>query len=206
MRKLLLVIVILAVLLGSTAAAFATADKWMLHVRAGRLFGDTWYSSPGAAIIGVYPTAQPYAYYSNILSTQVGLYEASAGPVPYLNKDIRGAGSSTYVWNMKLETGAAWNATDAITIGAYMPVAAEGIMGTPWVVDIYRQGVKVSSYQDDGVYGISAIKVMASNIYMAPKGIEDWQIVATAVPEPASMLALITGVMGVGGLAIRRRK
>jgi len=82
--------------------------------------------------------------------------------------------------------------------------AAEAL--TPeWTVKVFRNGQLQSTYVNDGQYGTTKLKPIVS--FEAPVGaIESWTIVATTVPEPGSMVAMLSGLVGLVGYGIRRRK
>lgn len=205
MKKIIGIGIAAMMVMGLAGAASAADGKWSLNLRAGVLTGTTWSAAMNPTTIGVQPAAVAATYHAAPAPTTAGIFSINPDAAKMASKDYRVDGQAEYVWNLKLQTGASWNANNTITIGAWVPVAAEATPAAPWTVKLYRGNEFVAQYLDDGQYGTSKIKTLAS-LKLDAGVSEDWQVVATAVPEPGSIVAMLSGLVGLAGFGIRRRK
>lgn len=201
--------VLMVVSLGVAANASATA--WTMVMKAGN--GTTYLGAQGITQIGIAAAAAAPTYFSaGPSSTQAGFYGVDPDPAKFCNKDIRAAGLDAYTWNMKLATGTGWTAQN-ITIGWNFPASASAAT-TAWTFKFFREGQLFATVSDAGS-GYSGTNLIALaptvDFGAAPAGkIESWQIVASkevvVTPEPGSILAMLSGLVGLAGYSIRRRK
>jgi hypothetical protein len=145
-------------------------------------------------------------FFATLTTVQVGIYGVDPDAAKMANKDYRVKGATSYTWNFRLKTGTAWNATNACVVGWWIPAAGEAIpAASQWTITAYRNGVLQSKYVDDLQYGQSKIKQIGTYT-LATDSIENWTVVAKVVPEPGSMVAMFSGLVGLVGFGIRRKK
>lgn len=206
MKKLIGLGLVAMMVMGLAGAASAADDNWAMQIRAGKLSGSTWVNSLAATTFGV-RAATEFGFHASFTTVQAGIYGVNPDATKRANKDYRpyAADAQEIVWDLKLETGSAWNTDDLVTVAWWCPSSSYAPPAAPWQIQVFRNGQLVDKFVDSGAYGTSSLKVLGS-YEMAAGSVEDWQIVATAVPEPGSIVAMLSGLVGLAGYGIRRRK
>jgi hypothetical protein len=194
MKKVIVVCIVMAMVICLSEMASASESQWTVYLRAGVLTGTTWSYSQSASRFGVQAAASS-SYHASLQSNAVGIYGVDPDPNKMANKDYRAADIWSYVWHFKLATGSAWNPDNKITVGWYCPISTEApSYFSP--IFIYRNGLLQNIYRDDEVYGSSAIKVAATDIYLASGTTENWTVCAWCLsPEPAGIFSLVGGLV-----------
>lgn len=211
MKKLIGLGLVAMMVMGLAGAASAADNKWTVQLRAGVLSGTTWANSQAATTIGVQPSAVAPGYHSTLASNGVGIFGVDPDPYKMANKDYRAfaEGQEKYIWNLKLATGASWVETNVITVGWWIPAATEALPTGPFTLEVFRNGQLVKAMVDNELYGTAQIKSLGTYT-LGAGATENWQVVATyggtVIPEPGSIVAMLSGLVGLAGYGIRRRK
>jgi len=209
MMKRLIVLGIVAVMVLAASAAFATMDTaWVVQLRV----ADA--NNGAAATAGQFGFGAAATAKVTIQTTQVGIICPDAGGTPPdWYKDVRVAPSpgANVTWNLIVRAGTAF-AGSTFTLSAWNPT------GTAYDIDATladaAPGCKIQLYQGDQLlYQFDPAKNGTS---AAPQWSQSFSIAAGQevsgfrlcyiVPEPGSMVAMLSGLIGLVGFGIRRRK
>lgn len=198
---------LMAISMGGVANASATA--WTLLVKAGSTPSMS-AGSAGIVQLGIAATASSSSL-GSVTSTQAGFYSTDVGTGVRGAKDIRVNGQLGYYWHLKLETGNAWSGP--VYIGWNFPSSA---LADNRMFAVYRQGCLVATIQDSGSgYSASTFNSLGSFDVGGAGMIEDWQITTCWLdeppppgdtPEPGSIIVMLSGIAGLAGYGIKRRK
>jgi hypothetical protein len=116
--------------------------------------------------------------------------------------DARGMGA-TYemIWTPGLR-GTYW---EDVTV--QLQIVVDQTSKLLWGVVDNGHGVRVeTAHMSYASAAIGSVRIVESNYDWKDYGIDVDDISVTSVPEPGSLLAMATGLMGVAGMAIRRRR
>lgn len=215
--KKLIVLAVVALVFGIVSGAYASATDWLIYLKAadqnganalntGAIFGTKTGALDGSDTNDA--SNGPGTGAAQVAFGCFDLGNGSAGNGYY--KDIRQPGTTNLVWNCKLWLMASCNAT-AIKFTGWNPSGTYDLLplpdGTPMRVSIPALGL---SYVFDGTTnGTSTAPQFTWTIDQAQnyKGIENaLDVILAPVPEPGSILALASGLVGLVGFGIRRRK
>lgn len=219
MKKLIVLGVVAAMIMGLAVVASAAVDSyWIVQMRpsdpAGSGSGGTitlgtrsGYSDGYAPVEDV-PAPPPVT--TNCELTPIDLGDAVNAGGRWL-KDQRAPlnPGDTKIWNLRLYGNSAWGTRDFL-VKAWIPVAAKidpSTEGDPDLVVQLKMGDTVLYTFAVGSSGTSAAPNWSYTFPYRAEGY-DLQLVASAplIPEPGSILALASGLVGLVGFGIRRRK
>jgi hypothetical protein len=216
MKKLIVIGIVMVMVMGLAVAASAVpAPAWTILIKAAQISG---YNGTGA--VPTTPTflnAFQQAQISVVTSGAAVTASAAAFQVAQSGIDfgVATAGKRnstskvlalpTLTWNMTLETGASF-ATNPVTLGWYVPNLASSFAG--WTVKA-SNGTDTFNLIENGLYsttGVAGSFQAISTQTLSASASQAWTFTATSVPEPGSMVALFSGLIGLVGFGIRRRK
>lgn len=204
MKKIVAIGIVAMMLLGMGVAANASATDWILILKASSVEP---LLMPGVIELGIAATAATPTFFGGPPASPMDLiYCVDADPAKYGNKDIRAAGQNSYTWNMKVFKG-----SRAVSSNMYIGWNFPNVGRAPtaaWTFIVYRSGAEVASFTDLGTgYSGNWYNLLdGSPFSMAVGTTEDWQIVASQVPEPSGILALLGGVGSLIALAGTRMR
>lgn len=214
MMKKLIVLAVVAMVFGMVSGAYASATDWLIYIKATDQNGAQPLASGGCifgtrtgALDGVESNdAQNGA---GVGGTQVALGCFDLGAGSSFNgyyKDLRAPGTALTTWNLKL-FGLANCAATSFKVTAWNPISYDipvdpskkwvlTLGGQTWEFDQNANGTSSAplfTWTFDAV-GIKAENAITGTLKVVP------------VPEPGSILALASGLVGLVGFGIRRRK
>lgn len=202
----------IALVIGLAGAACASQSQWAIQLRAGdwvdatKTFNNSF--NPLNCVVKVGSSADSQTNSTSFTSGQSAIYDVDAvvaGKLCTTKYFVYDAATTSYTFNLQVGTGSAKNANTPIGIGWQITSNTYALAGTTWKVDLYRGTTKVASYNDDGVYGTYKL-AYTIDPSLAPGTTENWKLVASSVPEPGSIVAMLSGLVGLAGYGIRRRK
>jgi len=235
MKRLIVMGVVAALLMGLAAAATAAIDStWYVQLRAYN--GAPGTNSAGSAKLGTnsnysdaYLVGTPDfdSYYSGLLTTAavIASTDLGEGNGDYASTDLRAplAAASVKVWNLTLYGKSTYPGTAIwlsgwimssykIDTGSDTGVAivrgTKGVdwdlSGTPGHANITGDGVLYSFAQ--GTSGTSSAPQWSKSWLLASVPTDLKLVCTTIVPEPGSLLALASGLIGLAGFVVRRRR
>lgn len=210
MKKLIIGLGIAAMVMGMAVGANAASANWQLNLRAGlpvdaNAATVNWTSSTGPCIVGIGTAA--VGTYASFASTSVGIWVDNGQGVG--NKQIKAAGEDTYSWALKLENKST-GPTSSIKLGWWVQSATYADL-SGWTFKLYKgTGDNLTNEvvlaSNGKVAGTAGYVQIFDTRTIARNAVEDYTLVATAVPEPGSMVAMLSGLAGLVGFGIRRRK
>jgi len=220
MKKLIVMGIVAMMVMGLAVAASAAIDTdWIVQFRA-----QNGTTSQGTITIGTKATGAVDAYNpptedSQFPSPTAGYAEISItnGATTRINKDYRApitaanAGrANAKVWDLVLTINGAASGNVAL----FGWIAATGkVDGTETIVELYR-GAELLWTAAPGASGTSTAPnfnaAKANNFVFdgqsIPLQLRCYTPGGPIVPEPGSMVAMFSGLVGLAGFAIRRRK
>jgi len=233
MKKLILLVSIAALMLGVMGAAFAGPnDNWVINFKAtdnanasGNITTNSYGTNADAGDNddGLYDAQQAVGTGS---AAVLGAFDLGAGTAGYgYYNDIRAKMSAATQpnyksWNLKLFVQSNFNSTKGLKLRAYNASGANDLLGLPdgWKVklSVITDATGANSgytYTWDGTTNQTSTSPAFTLNWTAAqtrnlKGVENAVIMKleTIVPEPGSMVALFSGLVGLVGFGIRRRK
>jgi len=207
--KKLIVLGIVAVMGLATMASAAPVidDGWVVQMRA-ELSGKSLANATFGTKLGAgdgYVTPEDAAYTSGMapyayVASVVGGVEAKIdyrAPLTEINTD-----SAPKVWNLVINA----SGPGTVTLKAWMlsSAAADIADGCDNKVALVQNGVKLFEWDASTPSGTSVAPNFTGDFEFTGTPIE-LQLVSV-VPEPGSMLAMLSGLVGLVGYGIRRRK
>jgi hypothetical protein len=226
MKKLIVIGIVVAMVMGLSAVAFANADNWIVDIHVGKDASGadgTSYSKFGIKTSGasqfssygpVYDPSSPEIEYYDSAHAWAG---KGVDPRYYQVVALKGAGWDPSVAEVDYNFYVAGAANQAVTLYAWNPTGASSDWDatkftslTLWTVD--GNGVKSDPYAFDytangGNNGTAMTGTFASRIFnIDPAGDPQRFVLIATTPEPGSMAALFTGLVGLVGFGIRRRR
>lgn len=219
MKKLIVIGIVAAMVMGLAvaASAFTANDTWYVQMRAenaGVCQGAiTMGTKPGASdgYVQVEDTGFPGATSGagEIIITDLG---APGIPDGRCNKDVRAPMlvNQVKVWNLLAYING--QASGTLTIKAWVPSTAK-ITSPDFYVALYDRVVTAENYKS--VNPVWVAPHNASGSSSAPQytavvpvngQLQYTLLCSTEIPEPGSMVAVLSGLVGLVGFGIRRRK
>jgi len=210
MMKRLIVLGIVAVMVMAASAAFAGIDSsWVVQIKV----ADVQGASAGPTIsLGCLSAAAV-----NPLADQPGsavyIYGVDAAPgTPKSAKDVRLAPTGgKIVWNLNVTAGSTFAGT-AFVMTAWNPSSGandiDNTMSTvaPFCkIELYKDGALLFNF-DPTKNGAVATPQYTGQFSIAAGETQTGYQLVYSVPEPGSMVALFSGLVGLVGYGIRRRK
>lgn len=222
MKKLVAISIIAGLMLGIAGVAMAagTATNWLILVKG----SDTTYTNAAGLIqLGTNSTAvngkgtEDVKYTANTGNqAQVVAYEPTFSDTPpFYNKDLKAPinwTTQSVSWDLLVWAGPnyvpgtirlSWWSTSTGTpvVPAGYEITLEQIGGTAKLV--WTPGALGSSTAPAGFIDLPAVKIADA---AAVDGGYKFKLTVAPIPEPSSLAALATGLFGLAGFAIRRRK
>jgi len=216
MKKLIVLGVVAAMVMGLAAVASAAVDDyWLIQMRpsdpAGAGSGGTiTIGTKTGYSDGVAPVED--VEFPAPVNTNCELVVTDLGASGRWQKDQRAPLSpgDTKIWNLRLYGNSAWGTKDFL-VKAWVPSTAKIDPSTGGDLDLVVQlkmGDTVLFTFAPGISGSSTAPNWSQTFAYRAEGY-DLQLVASApqvIPEPGSVLALASGLVGLVGFGIRRRK
>jgi len=214
MKKLIVIGIVAAMVMGLAAAASAGVnDNWVIQLRASDLNGANFMT---ATQFGTNATktdgndAGTDALLSGNPGTAAEIYCTDLGGAsPRWYKDIRAPfAGATKVWNLVLTAGISY-ADTKIKVTGWNPTGASydllpsALSG--FTVTLY-QGPTVIYRFDPDVNGTSTAPQFTKIFDYSGSPIALQLKMEPIIPEPGSMVAVLSGLVGLVGFGIRRRK
>jgi len=219
MKKLIVIGIVAAMVMGLAAAAsaFTANDTWYVQLRAengGVCQGTiTAGTKPGASddYVQVEDTGFPGAVSGagEIIMTDLG---APGIPDGRCNKDVRAPMlvNQVKIWDMMAYING--QSAGTLTIKAW--VSSSGKITSPdFYVALYDGVVTAGNYKSAKPVWVAPLNASGSSTapqYTAVVSVDGYKrytlVCSTQIPEPGSMAAVLSGLVGLVGFGIRRRK
>jgi len=219
MKKLIVLGIVAVMVLGfALSASAATQSDWVVYMRAkvGTQAASNLQLGTKTGAFDSYTTTGGEDNVTTLGTGVKGVIESQIKTLCVLDRRTPMAGSvanpegaSAKTWNLKLWVGNAAADTDyTITLSAWNP-AIGGLTGVAPTVKL-KQGSTTLWTVVGGTTGNSVTPNYSGTFTLnsGPSGtnaITDLYIEAV-VPEPGSMVAMLSGIIGLVGFGIRRRK
>lgn len=221
MRKVILLVCAVALLTSLATMAMASDTSWCIYIRTGFLSG-TAMSNGGDLVLGG-KTGQADSPFTAWVSTGGNIASDNGTAMQKIEfKDIDTVPPIEYVYNATLGVGTGYNKGNAIYISAWsgskyglstgydMPTTyqvtirkGEAVLGQWMQADMWVG----ASTPAAGIVGkVGFWYTYDSMVGSFPESTDDFTVTIGPVPEPGSMLALGSGLLGMLGFAIRRRR
>ena len=210
MMKRLIVLSVVMLIALATAASAALDTAWTVKLMVSDL-DNTKYGATN-----IYGTAGTAGHSAQVPSGDtVFMYIAGSAPSYYF-RDIKTAApaTETLVWNLTVEARGTYPST-SFKLRAWNESTAANDLDDNWATDPVN-AFKVNLYQGNTLlYTFDPTKngTSTSPMFTATFSIAGGQVLENfftlkrePIPEPGSMLALASGLVGLAGFAVRRRR
>lgn len=212
MRKLIVLIGIAAMVFGMVGGAYASATDWLVYLKATDHVGQSGIVS--SFIFGTRTGALDGLDGNDAANTagsgsQIVLACYDLGPGAANNgfsKDLRAPNTPNNVWNLKLWAQPGSNAT-AIKLSGWNPTGTFDLVAPMHLIVVndptgsYAPGHKFTFNPDENGTATAPQFTWEFGVARA-----DIPIELMLIPEPGSILAMLSGLVGLAGYAVRRRK
>lgn len=210
--KKLIVLAVVALVFGIVSGAYASATDWLIYLKATDQVGANPINTgvisglKTGALDGYDAANDAQNSAGSGAMVVLGSFDLGVGSGYGYYKDLRSPTSTNLTWNLKLFLQANCNAS-GIKLTGWNPSGTYDLVAPQMKVSIPALGL---SYVFDGTTnGTSSAPQFTWTIENAQnyKGIENaLNVILAPVPEPGSIVALASGLVGLVGFGIRRRK
>jgi len=219
MKKLILVLALMVL----ASAAYATQDDWTIYLNAGTT-ATTQGQSAGKLLMGTTPTAldgwdaandgvgNPLTTSQAYARIYTPIEGSPAAPDGYLFDFRHPLGASAKTWDITIGAGSQWSTSQSIVqIRIWNPA---GFDLDPLVIVSFHVVADPTGILSDftfdptknGSSTAAAYKFDLPAATLKAGGQIQLQMCARIVPEPGSIVAMLSGLIGLAGYGIRRRK
>lgn len=233
MMKKVTVLLVVVMVLGAMSAAFASQDDWTLFLRTSntsnaKAAADLQLGTVPGAVDGLgddydFNSTLPAADVAYIRCFDLGTGSASYGYAADIRSPLTGPGSKIIWSDVRLGVMGGWDPTKAVQLrlynkSSYDIVAPVDVMikvlSDPTgdlVVDadgyLLMDGSPIFSEAKNGSASSPAYSFTMANVAPLVAGEQVLlQVEARIIPEPGSIVAMLSGLVGLAGYGIRRRK
>jgi len=228
MKKLIVIGIVAAMVMGLSAAAFATGDAWLVYMHVGLNTTGEDGAPSGKFGIRTQTTDLVSSYTTGNYNSAVPELWFTDGTHPYPSNLGAGGSPRYYQATISKNNAAPTNTVEFVysleikaTSGTTVWLTAWNPTGptTDWDASkfdnlyLYEGTNKSNGFKFDSTKNGADIVTNISGDYyqksyvMPEGGIMEFQLIAGGgIPEPGGMAALFTGLVGLIGFGIRRRK